>query len=244
MISIFRKLRKKFLKENRITNYLLYAIGEIALVMIGILLALQVNNWKEKRQQRQQLNTILKTISNDLVRDTITASAIIKFYEDNQKNSLRIINKEITKDNFDECPSCRRLISIYQPFSVQKKGYNLLKNFSDQYNSQSDSLIADISQFYTILPDLIDQSNAFIKDEIFSNIESFKKQPWFIDWTQQKLTDEMIIYFSESEDYRKRVASHNVLAANNHLRFIQAYKQNAETILTKMNEHFDDIKKD
>lgn len=47
MIKFFRKIRKKLLSENKFRKYLYYAIGEIALVMIGILLALQVNNWNK-----------------------------------------------------------------------------------------------------------------------------------------------------------------------------------------------------
>ncbi len=50
MIQFFRKLRQKLLVENRLGKYLLYATGEILLVMIGILLALQVKYWNEKRK--------------------------------------------------------------------------------------------------------------------------------------------------------------------------------------------------
>ena len=49
MIKIFRNIRRKLLHEGKASNYLLYAIGEIALVMIGILLALQVNTWNQNR---------------------------------------------------------------------------------------------------------------------------------------------------------------------------------------------------
>ena len=54
MLKIFRKIRQNMLKNNKVTAYLLYAIGEIVLVMIGILLALQVNNWNEKRKQKTE----------------------------------------------------------------------------------------------------------------------------------------------------------------------------------------------
>ncbi|HPG09374.1 MAG TPA: DUF6090 family protein, partial [Saprospiraceae bacterium] len=52
MIHLFRKIRKELIKGNRTTQYLRYAIGEIILVMIGILLALQVNNWNENRKDK------------------------------------------------------------------------------------------------------------------------------------------------------------------------------------------------
>jgi hypothetical protein len=52
MISFFRIIRQKLLQENRITRYLVYAIGEILLVVIGILIALQVNNYREAQQTK------------------------------------------------------------------------------------------------------------------------------------------------------------------------------------------------
>ena len=70
---------------------------------------------------------------------------------------------------------------------------------------KNDTLITNITQFYTTLVGLIDDSNGFVKKEVINNIESFKEQPWFVDWTQGNFTEEMIQYFSESEDYRKRV---------------------------------------
>ena len=50
MIKFFRNIRRRLLRENRFTRYMLYAIGEIILVVIGILIALQINNWNENRK--------------------------------------------------------------------------------------------------------------------------------------------------------------------------------------------------
>jgi hypothetical protein len=50
MLKFFRKFRQKLLSENKISKYLLYAIGEIVLVVIGILIALQINNWNEQKK--------------------------------------------------------------------------------------------------------------------------------------------------------------------------------------------------
>ncbi|MCS4435239.1 DUF6090 family protein [Aquiflexum gelatinilyticum] len=67
MISFFRKIRQKLLAENRVTRYLIYAIGEIALVMVGILLALQVNNWNEQRKNRISEQNILQNLRTELI---------------------------------------------------------------------------------------------------------------------------------------------------------------------------------
>ena len=52
MIKFFRKIRQNLIMENKTSKYLKYAIGEIVLVMIGILLALQINNWNETRKNK------------------------------------------------------------------------------------------------------------------------------------------------------------------------------------------------
>ena len=71
MISLFRKIRQRLLQQNRITRYLAYAVGEIALVMVGILLALQVNTWNENRKNQQFIGVILKEIQQDLLNDLV-----------------------------------------------------------------------------------------------------------------------------------------------------------------------------
>ena len=58
MISLFRKIRQKLLSQNRVTRYLIYALGEIVLVTIGILIALQVNSQKLKKQKASRLKNL------------------------------------------------------------------------------------------------------------------------------------------------------------------------------------------
>jgi hypothetical protein len=65
MISLFRKIRQKLLQQNQVTRYLVYAVGEIALVMVGILLALQVNNWNEARKDKKKESAFLNQIHNE-----------------------------------------------------------------------------------------------------------------------------------------------------------------------------------
>jgi len=54
MLKSFRKIRQNFLSEGKTGKYLKYAIGEIILVVIGILIALQINNWNEEKKANQQ----------------------------------------------------------------------------------------------------------------------------------------------------------------------------------------------
>lgn len=231
MLKIFRKVRHNMIKNKKVTSYILYAIGEIFLVMIGILLALQVNNWNEERKQKLELNNILRAISYDMETDTIVANEVLKYYEVHSKNSSRIINKELNRDNFAECPSCIALVTVYRPMNIQIKGLELLKNLSNQMSSQKDSLVTNITQIYTIFKTNIDKSNDRLENDVLSNMNEMETYPWFVNWTQGSYNEDMIIYFTESEEYRKRVASHNLLANSNHAPLVKEYKRQATEIL-------------
>ena len=69
MIKFFRKIRHNLLSEGKTRKYFKYAFGEILLVMIGILLALQVNNWNQQRKDRNQEQFIIERLKNDLASD-------------------------------------------------------------------------------------------------------------------------------------------------------------------------------
>jgi hypothetical protein len=83
MIKLFRKIRQNLIMENKTSKYLKYAIGEIILVVIGILIALQINNWNEDRklekveismliELKSNLETTLKNFKNDTIQNLNT----------------------------------------------------------------------------------------------------------------------------------------------------------------------------
>ena len=69
MIQFFRRFRQRLLLENKITRYLIYAFGEILLVVIGILIALSINNWNEDKKNNEYVSVMLKEIYYDLSND-------------------------------------------------------------------------------------------------------------------------------------------------------------------------------
>ncbi len=71
MIKFFRRIRQNLLTENKFSKYLVYAIGEIILVVIGILIALQINNWNEDKKNQKLIAAYKKSLLENLVQDSI-----------------------------------------------------------------------------------------------------------------------------------------------------------------------------
>ena len=66
MLKFFRQIRQRLLRENRFSKYLFYAVGEIILIVIGIMIALQLNNWNEERKVNQREKKLLKELVANL----------------------------------------------------------------------------------------------------------------------------------------------------------------------------------
>lgn len=71
MLAFFRKIRRSFIESGSTQKYSLYAIGEIALLVIGILIALQINNWNEERKRNDSIKDHLYILHQNLVEDQI-----------------------------------------------------------------------------------------------------------------------------------------------------------------------------
>ena len=92
MLKFFRRLRRKLLDEGKMRRYLIYAIGEILLVVIGILIALQINNWNSNRLNGIAEYTYLTRLSEDIKKDTINFSWIARTAKSKQEMLERILN--------------------------------------------------------------------------------------------------------------------------------------------------------
>jgi hypothetical protein len=98
MIKFFRKIRRNLLSEGKTGKYLKYAIGEIILVVIGILIALQINNWNNSIQQGKLERKYLTELKTNLTFDLKDIQFNIDFNESkltSNEITLRYLNKEI-----------------------------------------------------------------------------------------------------------------------------------------------------
>lgn len=97
MIKFFRKIRQNLLKENKTGQYLKYAIGEIVLVVIGILIALQINNWNQAKAKVVKEIELLKGFKDQFENDVIEIDSSLAFYR-GAKNSIGIILNHLEDD--------------------------------------------------------------------------------------------------------------------------------------------------
>lgn len=109
MIKFFRRIRQNLVMKNKTSKpalpaarYLMYAVGEITLVVIGILIALQINNWKELQEQKQLQTVYLNRLVNDLDHDLANIEFVLATINENQAVISDFINALNTNQDKDQ----------------------------------------------------------------------------------------------------------------------------------------------
>jgi hypothetical protein len=90
------------MEKNKTGKYLIYAVGEILLVVIGILIAVQINNWNELRKQKLVEIDVLEGIRNDILKDTIDLNFNIRAYTEYIKSDSIVLNHLINKKELNQ----------------------------------------------------------------------------------------------------------------------------------------------
>lgn len=145
MLRFFSKMRYKLAAENKVAKYLRYAVGEILLVVIGILIALQVNNWNELRKKESQRKELVQALISEFKATHLRITSIKEEIEQNIERTSRFLslsytdNTEVSVDSlqyylsgaFTMPPFEPILTSYNQAVSTGKIGFIESKKFSD-----------------------------------------------------------------------------------------------------------------
>ena len=120
----------KMLTENKFSKYLLYAIGEIALVMIGILLALQVNNWNESRIEEKAMNDYFQKIASNVQLDVKESRRLLKFRQEHIAACNDASRALIANDFSDQLKIQKAILEmiIEVQLNYNKDAFESLKN--------------------------------------------------------------------------------------------------------------------
>jgi len=113
MLPFFRKIRFRLASENQLFKYARYAIGEIVLVVIGILIALQINTWNEDRKLEKERLDILQNLRSDFVNDLNNYRANIERLNKRQEVADEVLDLlENVPEVIDSVEVARKLLVI------------------------------------------------------------------------------------------------------------------------------------
>ncbi|GMN11255.1 hypothetical protein MTsPCn9_11380 [Croceitalea sp. MTPC9] len=193
MIKFFRKIRQKLLSQNKFSKYLLYAFGEIVLVVIGILIALQINNWNNKRLDNLQAKDVKLNIHNEFIKNQKILNSSIKLNQDALDACARLIDltgtdkSDLLKYNLDSLLNSSLSAEFYFPTrssldNVIQSGTLKLLDSEELKNSIQDwlALLEQMKSYKEVQTEW--QNNQylpFLLDKIsFRQMDIYNKKSW------------------------------------------------------------------
>tara|TARA_R110001632_G_scaffold81493_2_gene181518 strand:+ start:1890 stop:2630 length:741 start_codon:yes stop_codon:yes gene_type:complete len=238
-MKFFNRFRRKIFGTG-FGKYLMYAIGEIVLVVIGILLAVSINNYYQKESATKKTKEVTQQIYNQMVSDSLKITDYLVYLRklDSTITYFRLPREEklgfkkplqkvskltlfIDRDN--------NLLEISDLVSTQIQGFD----FSSTTYSQ---LLYNIQTEYTIgIKNIQNQSNVVLTNNRRFN-DSLKKYDWYIKWSAEtNCANDCIIFITKSKEF------------NTQLAFFQyektyIYKIRIEQFQSKLRKHIESLK--
>jgi hypothetical protein len=164
MIKFFRKVRQNLLFEGSTGRYFKYAIGEIVLVVLGILIALQINNWNENRKDIKKSKAILGEFKKDLASDTTGINRVVKLLQRRTSYEAWALNRIIYDKSQIDSLKKAFFSPVHQEF-VQDRTYNKLQVSQNPNLTGFLDLQNDLTEYYTETKFLLDYYNQ--EEELF-----------------------------------------------------------------------------
>jgi len=150
MILFMRRVRQKLLAESKITKYLAYVIGEIVLIVFGILIALSIDNWNSDRISRNTEIAILKEMKSNLSIDLADIRLNIKLNKNSLKANTLVLKSLDNPDMINDSLSYYYAnLTLTTMLDINNSSYENLKSFGFHIIT-NDSLRIKITELYTI----------------------------------------------------------------------------------------------
>ena len=90
MINFYRKTRKKLADDNKPIKYARYAIGEIVLVVVGILIALSINNWNEQNKRNKDEQLLLSDLKFEILSNIKELEGITSYHQKALNDAIKL----------------------------------------------------------------------------------------------------------------------------------------------------------
>ena len=240
MIKFFRKRRQKLLTENKFRKYLLYAIGEIALVVIGILIALQINTWNEQRKLKTKELKSLQELRSDLVQNLNDMRInIASFMICKNSNEIIVYNIENNIKYNDSLDYHFSMLYPFITFSVNQTAYDNLK-LNGIGLITNDSLRRSISDLYA---NRFQSYMTFENTYMVSHYKDFIKPIFISEFSTYEYTvaakPKNYAEFITNSEY-KQVLNFTIDICNNFIRFQTDLKERTQEIIKRIDKEISD----
>ncbi len=238
-MKLFNKSRFKMLQGKRLSNYIVYALGEIILVVIGILIALWINNWNKEQQIATANNDLQEKVLAQLDRDINAIEDFSKELNILDQYFLKLLKRAHDSTLVNENKMISAVLFDVKDLGLSKQSVNWI-DAAQLDNSKASEMLVNVSQMYKLYFKNIDDIETFIYKKTTSNLEYLEAtQSWYTALiTDLNCNADCSDYLLNDPSHHARIASLRLLYIDNYAELVRAfyfdlkhYKEQLETSL-------------
>ena len=228
------------MEKKNTEKYFKYAIGEIVLVVIGILIALSINNLNETLKQKETTNSIYSIVKEDLNNDISEIDSFLKDYNEVMKPSFKtVLETNLTKEDWLKNPQYMVVIGGFEDFSINQRGFELLKTQSNLILNTKQNLASEINLFYN---QHIVEIDVAIEELLHENVEltkNLKKNDWYSSFLIHNEIEDVIDYISNNPSAKNDITLY-FLTFFIYAEELSVFRENAKKLIIKIDKQLND----
>lgn len=235
-----KTFKLKSILKNKITRYFLYIIVEFSLIVLGILVAIYINNNNANNQYKKQIdNNLLRVYSELEYNIKETKEAILKIRE---KDSLiyLVMNDSIKPEMYYNDLNLAYLILFFHNLNLEDKSYQNLLSISVSDNRYKEELLSSLKDLYSMnknIEQINDRMSTFVYDKSLPLLAQNTKS--FGDLTYKgHVKEDVVEYFTNSDEYKSYVSQYAIIAIKNQLRYNQNFLKKAYKISSEIAQEY------
>ena len=238
MIKLFRNTRRKLLAENKFSKYLVYAVGEIFLVVVGILIALWINNANQESINEKKAEVILKEIQRDLKKDIEGSKKVIKTFIKYDSIARLLLWDKFTADQMFGMPYEMKPFEIVYnsiTFETSNNGYVNFNRNLNNIPTKYDAITNELKDLYDLRGAGLAFANERMKSIVFENIDEINNFDWNVASVKSGVPEEAKHYYMQDLGFKKQLIQYMNGIANMFVA-TELYRRQAIKLHNKISE--------
>ncbi|RIA09217.1 hypothetical protein OE09_1046 [Flavobacteriaceae bacterium MAR_2010_72] len=237
MIKFFRRIRQNLLNKNKVSKYLLYAFGEIILVVIGILIALNLNQRSEQKKAEAKIDAIFEDVLIELENDINRSTEMIYHYRAKDSLASLVLNTNLTYEDYanENSSELWRVPISWDNFNTSISAYNLLLANMDAIPSKYKDALIVLDAVYNRCRPYVEEYNKVIRELTKRIRYDFEENYAWYSESDLKKNKDAIEYRLNNYKYKNKVKSYKQEAFD-HRVFIEWYRFYSITAFKEISE--------
>ncbi|MDN3594189.1 hypothetical protein [Zunongwangia endophytica] len=230
----------KSIIDNKLKRYLFYAIGELCLIVLGILVALYINNRNANNQYKKQIDNNLLRAYSELEGNIEEAQETILKIKEKDSLIYLVMNDLIEPEAYYKDINLAYLILFFYNLNIEDKAFQNLISINVADNKYKEELLSSLKELYSInenIKEVNQRMSTFVYDKSLPMLA--KNTKTFGDLTYKgEIKKDVVDFFITSLEYKSYVSQYAIIAIKNQLKHNQDFLKKAYSLRSKMTNEY------